>query len=193
MGTCLPSSDAPETFVSSPYSSMDEDADEDMTDENIQCEGCKKDLTAPSSDPGGPSNCICSAIMANFTDVNKKLMEMKLLDRLTGDIVTGLVRQQIEKHVADTCNGSFTEPKINSLKVWLNLVVMGWIRNIYSADTAGVICVTNQEINDAIISFEQRLSHFLFETYTKARIDQLYNIIVEFPDSQPAIIGKFKY
>ena len=58
VGTCLPSSDAPETFVSSPYSSMDEDADEDMTDENIQCEGCKKDLTAPSSDPGGITDII---------------------------------------------------------------------------------------------------------------------------------------
>ena len=51
---------------------------------------------------------------------------------ISGDIVTGLVRQQIEKHVADTCNGSFTESKVNSLKVWLNSVVMGWIRNIYS-------------------------------------------------------------
>ena len=106
-------------------SSMDQDVDEDMADEHVQCEGCKKDLTAPSQ-------CICTSIMANFTDVNKKLMEIKLLDRLTGDIVTGLVRQQIEKHVADTCNGSFTESKVNSLKVWLNSVVMGWIRNIYS-------------------------------------------------------------
>ena len=37
---------------------MDADVDEDMTDENIQCEGCKKDLTAPSSDPGGIKNII---------------------------------------------------------------------------------------------------------------------------------------
>lgn len=159
-------------------SSMDQDEDED---ENVQCEGCKKDMSAPSQ-------CVCTSIMANFTDVNKKLLEIKLLDRLAGDIVTGLVRQQIEKHVADTCNGSFTESKVNSLKVWLNSVVMGWIRNIYSADTGGITCSTNKEVNDAIISFDQRLSHFLFETYTKARIDQLYNIIIEFPDSQPAII-----
>ena len=58
----------------------------------------------------------------------------------------------------------------------------------FSADTGGITCSTNKEVNDAIISFDQRLSHFLFETYTKARIDQLYNIIIEFPDSQPAII-----
>ena len=27
----------------------------------------------------------------------------------------------------------------------------------------------------------------MYETYTKARIEQLFNIIIEFPDSQPAL------
>ena len=58
-------------------SSMDQDVDEDMADENVQCEGCKKDMSAPSQ-------CVCTSIMANFTDVNKKLLEIKLLDRLAG-------------------------------------------------------------------------------------------------------------
>ena len=33
----------------------------------------------------------------------------------------------------------------------------------------------------------RRLRNFLYETYTKARIDQLFNIIIEFPESQPAL------
>ena len=36
-------------------------------------------------------------------------------------------------------------------------------------------------------SFRQQLCHFLFEIYTKARINQLFNIMIEFPDSQPAL------
>ena len=56
---------------------MDQDVDEDMADENVQCEGCKKDMSAPSQ-------CVCTSIMANFTDVNKRLLEIKLLDRLAG-------------------------------------------------------------------------------------------------------------
>ena len=28
---------------------------------------------------------------------------------------------------------------------------------------------------------------YLYETYTRARIEQLFNIIIEFPDSQPAL------
>ena len=58
-------------------------------------------------------------------------------------------------------------------------------RLIYSADTVGVAC--SEEINATLDSFRQRLAHFLYETYTKARIDQLWNIIIGFPESQPAV------
>ena len=60
-----------------------------------------------------------------------------------------------------------------------------FFRLIYSADTAGVAC--SEEINSTLASFRQRLAHFLYETYTKARIDQLWNIIIGFPESQPAV------
>ena len=33
----------------------------------------------------------------------------------------------------------------------------------------------------------QKLLQYLYETYTKARIEQLFNIIIEFPESQPAL------
>ena len=162
-------------YGTNPNDSMEQD-DDDL-DENIQCEGCKKDKS--------PNHCICNNIKANFNDVNKKLMEIKLLDRLTGDIVTSLVREKIEKHVSDTCNGSFTSSYIKSLENWLKDVVINWIRLIYSAQIDGINC--SDEVNVTLKSFEQRLSHFLFETYTKARIDQLFNIIIEFPESQPAV------
>ena len=60
-----------------------------------------------------------------------------------------------------------------------------FFRLIYSADTAGVAC--SEEINSTLASVRQRLAHFLYETYTKARIDQLWNIIIGFPESTPAV------
>ena len=39
-------------------------------------------------------------------------------------------------------------------------------------------------------SFRQRMCHFLYETYTRARIAQLFNIIIEFPaDFNPSPRG----
>lgn len=97
---------------------QDEDAD---AEEHMLCDGCKKEL---------PDRCECNSVIAAFHDVNKKLLELKLLERLTGDVVTSLVRQMIEKHVADTCNGSFTSSYIKSLSEWLDSVVMLWIRYV---------------------------------------------------------------
>lgn len=71
----------------------------------------------------------------------------------------------------------------------------------------------SDEIRSAINQFKQKLSHFLYETYTKIRIDHLFNIIIgtnitlhkciflfiyknivcmlylslEYPESQPAL------
>ena len=154
-------------------SSMEQDDEEE---EHMKCEGCKKEL---------PNRCDCNAIMASFHDVNKKLLELKLLERLTGDVVTIIVRQMIEKYVEETTKGSYSASYIKSLSDWLEAVVMMWIRLIYSADTAGVAC--SEEINLTLESFRQRLSHFLYETYTKARINQLWSIIINFPESQQTV------
>ena len=153
-------------------SSMEQDEDDG---DALKCEGCENDQ----------DRCMCNAIMAAFHDVNKKLMELKLLERITGEIVTNLVRQRIEKHVADTCSGSFTSSYIGNLSNWLDTVVMLWIRLIYSAETVGVAC--SDQINATLANFRQRLAHFLYETYTRSRIDQLFDIIIEFPESQPAV------
>ena len=45
----------------------------------------------------------------------------------------------------------------------------------------------NDGSGNILTSFRQRMCHFLYETYTRARIEQLFNIIIEFPESQPAL------
>lgn len=45
----------------------------------------------------------------------------------------------------------------------------------------------DEKVRIAIFKFKQKLSHYLYETYTKIRIDQLFNIIIEYDDSRPAI------
>ena len=61
---------------------------------------------------------------------------------------------------------------------WLDVVVMGFIRTLYS-DPAGTL--------PALHSFRRRLGNHLYETYTRARIEQLFNVIIEFPDSNVCI------
>ena len=44
---------------------------------------------------------------------------MDLLERLSSDVVAKIVRNKIESHVEETCQGSFTTSHLASLEEWL--------------------------------------------------------------------------
>ncbi|XP_049784564.1 anaphase-promoting complex subunit 2 isoform X1 [Schistocerca cancellata] len=152
------------------------DIDEVADSENVVCGGCGTEI----------EGCQCRAILDAFHETNRKLIEMELLERLSSEVITSLIHVRIEKHVHDSCKGSFDTSYLASLDEWLETVVMGWLTRIYCAGTDAAPPST-RSTQEALNKFKQKLSHFLYETYTRTRIEQLFNIIIEYPDSQPAV------
>jgi len=64
---------------------------------------------------------------------------------------------------------------------WLENKVLGWLDLVYSEGRKHTYA-------DCIAGYKGRLLHFLFETFAKTQIEQLFNIIIEFPESEPAIL-----
>lgn len=60
---------------------------------------------------------------------------------------------------------------------WLETVVMSWLTRIYSGGSSKSPALTTKT-REAINKFKYKLSHFLYETYTRTRIEQLFNIII---------------
>lgn len=143
----------------------------------LHCNGCGYELE---------NNCQCQYIVRVFHDTNKKLMDLQLLERLTGQVLTNLIQLRIENHVQESCKGTFDVSHIASLETWLDTTVMSWLTRIYCAGSTKPP-TDDPYITDAIDKFKQKLNYYLYETYTRIRIDQLFNIIIEYPDSQPAI------
>lgn len=54
---------------------------------------------------------------------------------------------------------------------------MSWLIRIYSGGFSKITFLSDQTRN-AIHKFKQKLSHFLYETYTRFRIEQLFDIII---------------
>lgn len=54
---------------------------------------------------------------------------------------------------------------------------MSWLIRVYSGGFSKTVALSD-EVRSAINKFKQKLSHFLYETYTKIRIDHLFNIII---------------
>ncbi|KAL6425217.1 hypothetical protein ACFW04_009458 [Cataglyphis niger] len=121
-----------------------------------------------------------------FHETNRKLIELKLLERLVGNVLTSLIHIRIENHVIQTCDKTFDVSQLIPLEEWLETVVMSWLIRIYSGGFSKTETLSD-EIRNAINKFKQKLSHFLYETYTRIRINHLFNIIIEYPESQPAV------
>ncbi|KAF5276524.1 hypothetical protein FQA39_LY06593 [Lamprigera yunnana] len=110
---------------------------------------------------------------------------MGLLEPLVGQVLTSLIYNSIENHIAKTCRDSFDYSYIKGLEGWLDTFVIKWLNKVY--------CIGfSSDSQDCVARFNRKLTNFLYETYTKMRINQLFNIIIEYPESLPALedLGK---
>ncbi|KAI4470800.1 anaphase-promoting complex subunit 2 [Holotrichia oblita] len=126
------------------------------------------------SNCGSNSNCICAQY---FYEANSILLELGLLEPLASQILTTTIYDYIENHVETTCKDRFDVSFLTPLQKWLEDVIIKWLRKIYTCD------YSNKEIS----KFNKKLINFMYEIYTKVRINQLFGIIIEYPDSISAL------
>ncbi|KAL0103028.1 hypothetical protein PUN28_018377 [Cardiocondyla obscurior] len=158
------------------FCNSDNTSQADISINEVQCSGCGQEI----------ENCRCQVIVYMFHETNRKLITLELLERLVGNVLTSLIHIRIENHVILTCDKSFDVSQLILLENWLETVVMNWLIRVYSGGFSKTVTLSD-EVRQAINKFKQKLSHFLYETYTNIRIDHLFNIIIEYPESQPAV------
>ncbi|XP_014470530.1 PREDICTED: anaphase-promoting complex subunit 2 isoform X2 [Dinoponera quadriceps] len=142
----------------------------------VQCTGCSQEV----------EKCQCQMIVYMFHETNRKLIELELLERLVGNVLTSLIHIRIENHVIQSCDKTFDVSQLIPLENWLETVVMSWLIRIYSGGFSKTVALSD-EVRHAINTFKRKLSHFLYETYIKIRVDHLFSIIIEYPESQAAV------
>lgn len=73
-------------------------ADKEETSLNeVQCTGCNQEV----------EKCQCQMIVYMFHETNRKLIELDLLERLVGNVLTSLIHIRIENHVIQSCDKTF--------------------------------------------------------------------------------------
>ncbi|XP_076453676.1 anaphase-promoting complex subunit 2-like [Babylonia areolata] len=117
-------------------------------------------------------------LMELFNTINLKLHKMGLLEHVAGAAITSVVTDHIRTYIQTTCKGDFETPYLEHLEIYLDTKVLEWLRLIYQH---------SEEKAQSIDSFRGRLMHFIWETHANVLIEQLFNIVIEFPDSEPAL------
>lgn len=149
--------------------------DSDVFDE-LLCVGCNFEA----------EQCCCQRLTDMVNKTNMKLFEMNLIDRLTGSALTALIKLKIKEHISDTCMGIFDRSHLKQLETWLSDVIMSWLTNIFT-EWKSKDSISDIEVPESVKSFKVKLTYFMYETFAQSVIGQFFSIIIDYPDSIPAI------
>ncbi|XP_034109479.1 anaphase-promoting complex subunit 2 [Drosophila nasuta] len=142
----------------------------------LPCPGCNYDH----------DQCCCQQLTEMVNSTNLKLLEMGLIDRLAGSALTILIKLKIKEHINDTCLGIFDRSHLKQLETWINDVVMTWLTSIFTEWRSGDD-INNEQIPESVQAFKVKLTYFMYETFAQNVISQFFSIIIDYPDSTPAI------
>ncbi|CAH1272684.1 ANAPC2 [Branchiostoma lanceolatum] len=162
----------------SPGEDGPEEEEEDGDEDSLTCGGCEHDK----------EHCTCTETLTLFHQLNSQLHSLGLLERVCGEAVTAIIHDRIQQHIQNTCQGEFESQFLLPLEKWLNSKVLSWLHLVFKGTPGQTgereVSAKTQESLDR---WQTRLLYFLYQTYGTLRISEMFDIIVEFPDSMSAL------
>eukprot|EP00794_Sanderia_malayensis_P015618 gene15618-17192_t len=149
--------------------------EEHTTDrESEYCTGCKNLQEA----------CCCSEIVSQFKELNLYHQKLGLVEYITTPIVSAVVYNQMKQYLELLCKNEFQKHYLADAMEWVENRILGWLKLIVGEEN---IESTAGEINDLNVElWRPKLEYFMCKVYADLRISQMFEMIVEFPDSLPA-------
>lgn len=121
-----------------------------------------------------------------FHSINKYLFELNLFDHLCSDIIVEVVQNKIKDHIENTSIDNYQESFISVFEQWLDRIVISWIRLIYTSSNVDLNNTTDS-FDQYLFNYKKQLAHFMYSHYARCRINRLFDIIVDYPDSKNAV------
>lgn len=146
--------------------------------ENLNIIGNDDSMEIERKEAAAVMKCSCKKTMEHFTQMNKQLRELNLLKIIANDAILSTVHSHIEKYIKENCKNNLEISWLERLESWVEEIVIEWLKVIYG-DTDQISVVANNS--------KDRLTHFIYETYGQIRIEQMFDIIIEYPDSEAAL------
>jgi hypothetical protein len=112
--------------------------------------------------------------LGNFQCICSRIYSMGL-EEYSEEILYGLILDEVTNRIAE-CAGNFEEPLLQGLTVWFETFVLSWLKIIIPFD------------EDKITEWKERLLKYLIDSFCELRIGELFDVIVDFPESKPCIL-----
>ncbi|KAM4664309.1 anaphase-promoting complex subunit 2 [Discoglossus pictus] len=147
---------------------------EDRSGDDAECAGCD----SPKEE------CWCQLAMEQFQQLNAIFRRLNLLERVCSDAVTTILHKMIEERMEKRCRGEYERSFLNDFQEWIEKVI-GWLSKVFLQD--GAVTPSTPESSSTLKRWRCHVQRFFYHLYASMRIDELFSVIRDFPDSKPAI------
>ncbi|XP_053329016.1 anaphase-promoting complex subunit 2 [Spea bombifrons] len=151
----------------------DSDSEEPAADDALcaGCDGCK-------------DACWCQSAVEQFQQLSEIFHRLNLLERVCSEAVTTILHKMIEERMEKRCRGEYERSFLNEFQEWIEKVI-GWLSKVFLQD--GRAPPSAPESGSTLRRWRCHVQRFFYRLYASMRIEELFSIIRDFPDSKSAI------
>ncbi|XP_015687119.1 anaphase-promoting complex subunit 2, partial [Protobothrops mucrosquamatus] len=132
----------------------------------------------------GEESCWCPLAMEQFQQLNAILHELDLLERVSADAVTHVLHGMLEERVERRCRGEYERSFLAEFQEWIEKVI-GWLGGVFLRESAGA--PPSPAASSSLKRWQRHVQRFFYRLYAGMRIEELFGIIRDFPESKPAV------
>ncbi|XP_029363516.1 anaphase-promoting complex subunit 2-like isoform X2 [Echeneis naucrates] len=143
--------------------------------------------------------CWCLAALEQLQELSHILSRLQLLEWVSSEAVTSILHKLIEQRMEQHCRGEYECSFLLEFQEWLELV-LGWLSKVFASEAdseGGPVPVpriptapsvqTGQPTSSVLKQWRCHMHQFFCRIYVNMRIEELFSIIRDFPESKAAI------
>ncbi|TMS15391.1 Anaphase-promoting complex subunit 2 [Larimichthys crocea] len=167
------------------------------------CRGCR----VPTQ------QCWCQEALQQLQELSHILSKLQLLEWVSSESVTSILHRLIEQRMEQHCRGEYERSFLLEFQEWLELV-LGWLSKVFASEADGDSRVpapsapgapaapgapgapgaptapslgAGQPASSVLKQWRCHMHQFFCRIYVNMRIEELFSIIRDFPESKAAI------
>ncbi|XP_038564072.1 LOW QUALITY PROTEIN: anaphase-promoting complex subunit 2-like [Micropterus salmoides] len=139
--------------------------------------------------------CWCQEALEQLQEFSHILSKLQLLEWVSSEAVTSILHRLIEQRMEQHCRGEYERSFLLEFQKWLELV-LGWLSKVFAseADGDGLVSApgvpsvqTGHATSSVLKQWRCHMHQFFCRIYVNMRIEELFSIIRDFPESKAAI------
>ncbi|XP_028268088.1 anaphase-promoting complex subunit 2 [Parambassis ranga] len=147
-------------------------------------------------------HCWCQEALKQLQELSHILSKLQLLEWVSSEAVTSILHKLIEQRMEQHCRGEYERSFLLEFQEWLELV-LGWLSKVFASEAdgatsaaevsmtlsapSGLSSQAGQPASSILKQWRCYMHQFFCRIYVNMRIEELFSIIRDFPESKAAI------